>query len=325
MKGADVPHRQPPAPAPTGSAAALGAGSPALVEMLVAAVESAIDAVMITDAELDLPGPRIVYVNPAFCRMTGWSAAELAGATPRLLQGPLTDRRVLDRIRDDLLSQQTFQGQAINYRRDGSPFTMEWSISTVRGDSGEPRFYVAVQRDMTAFKKRLADAERDARTDELTGLANRRHFSAALESALADPGAGRRTVLLSLDIDHFKLVNDAHGHPAGDAVLREVARRVKEAVREQDLVARTGGEEFAVLADWPGDDDGLRDLAERVRRSVEREPVSYGAGHLALTVSIGVARASDGGGGIDGLVGLSDHALYEAKSAGRNRVVFATG
>jgi diguanylate cyclase (GGDEF)-like protein/PAS domain S-box-containing protein len=305
-------------------AAAFGGGSPALVETLVAAVESAIDAVMITDADLDPPGPRIVYVNPAFCLMTGWSATELAGATPRILQGPLTDRHVLDRLKEDLITRGTFQGEAVNYRRDGTPFTMEWSISTVPGDFGEPRFYVAIQRDTTAFKRRLADAERQARTDELTGLANRRHFSAALTAALADPEIGARAALLSLDIDNFKRVNDVHGHPAGDAVLREVARRIREAVREQDIVARTGGEEFAVLAIGPGDDEGLHDLAERIRRSVEREPVSYGGGTIALTISAGVARAADSAGRIDGLVDRSDRALYEAKRAGRNRVVFAS-
>jgi diguanylate cyclase (GGDEF)-like protein/PAS domain S-box-containing protein len=316
--GADEPSR-------SGPDGAFGGRSPALIETLVAAIESAMDAVTITDADLDPPGPRIIYVNPAFCRMTGWSASELAGATPRILQGPLTERDVLDRMKKDLLTRGTFQGQAVNYRRDGSAFTMEWSISTVRGDLGEPLFYVAVQRDITAFKRRLADAERQAHTDELTGLANRRHFSASLAAALADPEIAAGTALLSIDVDRFKEVNDAHGHPAGDAVLREVARRIREAVREQDLVARTGGEEFAVLASWRGNDEGLRDLAERVRRSVEREPVSFGGGTLDLTVSVGVARASDGDGRIDGLVDLSDRALYEAKSTGRNRVVLATG
>jgi diguanylate cyclase (GGDEF)-like protein/PAS domain S-box-containing protein len=315
---------QPGEPTRSEPSTEFGAGSPALVETLVAAVESAIDAVMITDADLEPPGPRIIYVNPAFCHMSGWSATELVGATPRVLQGPLTDRSVLDRLKSDLVTLGSFQGQAVNYRRDGTPFTMEWSISTVPGDLGEPRFYVAVQRDTTAFKRRLADAERQARTDELTGLANRRHFSAALAAAMADPEIAARAALLSLDIDKFKQVNDVHGHPAGDAVLREVARRIREAVREQDIVARTGGEEFAVLAIGPGGDKGLHDLAERIRRSVEREPVPYGGGTLPLTISVGVALAADSGGRIDGLVDRSDRALYEAKRTGRNRVVFAS-
>jgi diguanylate cyclase (GGDEF)-like protein len=164
-----------------------------------------------------------------------------------------------------------------------------------------------------------------ARTDELTGLASRRRFSAALAAAMADPEIAARAALLSLDIDEFKQVNDVHGHPAGDAVLREVARRIGEAVREQDIVARTGGEEFAVLAIGPGGDQGMRDLAERIRRSVEREPVSYGGGTLPLTISVGVALAADSGGRIDGLVDRSDRAPYEAKRTGRNRVVFAAG
>lgn len=117
-------------------------------------------AVMITDAELDLPGPRIRYVNPAFEQLTGYSAAEALGRDPRFLQGPATDRRVLRRLREDLEATGSFEGQAVNHRRDGSPFVMSWRISTVRDTQGRPSAYVAVQEDAThSWLEELRSAE----------------------------------------------------------------------------------------------------------------------------------------------------------------------
>lgn len=117
------------------------------------------DAVMITDATLDAPGPRVLYVNPAFERMTGWSAAEMLTQTPRVLQGPATDRSTMRRLREALLRGAPFLGSAVNYRRDGTPFLMEWSISAMNDEDGTARYFVAVQRDITAFREHIADAE----------------------------------------------------------------------------------------------------------------------------------------------------------------------
>ena len=114
-------------------------------------VESANDAVIVTTPELDLPGPRIIYVNPAFTRMTGWTAEEIEGKTPRVLQGPRTGRELLDRLRRDLTTQRSFHGEGINYRRDGSEYFVEWRIAPVE-DGGKVLYWVAIQRDVTARK-----------------------------------------------------------------------------------------------------------------------------------------------------------------------------
>ena len=113
------------------------------------AVEQAYDSVVITTAELDPPGPTIVYVNDAFCRTTGYSREELIGATPRILQGPRTDRTELDRLRANLEAGERFEGSTINYRKDGSPYLVRWNISPLREAEGAINYFVSVQRDTT--------------------------------------------------------------------------------------------------------------------------------------------------------------------------------
>ena len=115
-------------------------------------VESANDAVIVTTPELNTPGPRIVYVNPAFTRMTGWTADEIEGKNPRVLQGPRTERALLDRLRRDLETQRSFHGEGINYRRDGSEYFVEWRIAPVE-DDGKVLYWVAIQRDVTTRKR----------------------------------------------------------------------------------------------------------------------------------------------------------------------------
>ena len=119
------------------------------MQLLTKAVEHASDAVVITDAELDLPGPRILFVNTAFTKMTGYTGEEVLGQTPRILQGPLTNRQMLDELRAKLTRGENFEGQTINYRKDGTPYYINWSISPLRNAQGQITHYVSVQRDQT--------------------------------------------------------------------------------------------------------------------------------------------------------------------------------
>jgi diguanylate cyclase (GGDEF)-like protein len=168
----------------------------------------------------------------------------------------------------------------------------------------------------------LASAERarhDALTDALTGLANRRHLDVALEGRLENLARyGWSFGLLMVDVDHFKLVNDEHGHDAGDAVLRTVAATLAGGVRSGDLAARWGGEEFAVLVE-AADGPALLEVAERLRVLVARSTARHGELALAVTVSIGgaVATVADSAAS---LVVRADATLYRAKRDGRNRV-----
>jgi two-component system, cell cycle sensor histidine kinase and response regulator CckA len=121
--------------------------------LLGSAVEQSKESIVITDAELDLPGPKIIFVNPAFTQMTGYTAAEAIGKTPRILQGPLTDKTVLARLRKNLEHGEAFTGEAINYRKDGTEFNLEWQIAPLRNAAGKITHYVAIQQDITGRKR----------------------------------------------------------------------------------------------------------------------------------------------------------------------------
>ena len=213
-----------------------------------AAVEAAYDAVLITDADLDRPGPRIIHANPAFCRMTGYRLEEILGKSPRILQGPETEPAVMGRLRDDLESGRHFEGTTKNYRKDGTAFDMEWTIAPVRDNGGRVTYYVALQRDVSERNRLLEMLRHKALIDGLTGALNRdeaqRLLSLEMERARR---YGSALSVVMFDIDHFKAVNDEHGHNLGDEVLAGVAEAVRPRMRTTDHFGRWGGEEFVAL------------------------------------------------------------------------------
>ena len=183
---------------------------------------------------------------------------------------------------------------------------------------------LALQAAQAVVRTRLYEqSERLATTDGLTGLLNRRTFNAQLLGRLREAQRYNRPLsLLLLDIDHFKKVNDTHGHPAGDAVLRGVAQVAQTQARETDIVARYGGEEMVLILPET-DARGAHAIAERLRKAVEAAAHPTERGSLRVTVSIGVSTWPGGGDGAEGLVESADKALYRAKQAGRNRVFAA--
>jgi diguanylate cyclase (GGDEF)-like protein len=173
--------------------------------------------------------------------------------------------------------------------------------------------------------KRLADlqaahaqAEMRSRVDELTEIFNRRHFSEELEKELARNRSGRTAVLM-LDIDHFKEINDEHGHGIGDIVLRAVAGRIASIMRSSDCLARWGGEEFAILA-RDMNRQAMVELAERARRALGDNPIVVEGVRFHLRVSVGAALTGEGLDSADAAIDAADKALYEAKRTGRDRV-----
>jgi len=176
--------------------------------------------------------------------------------------------------------------------------------------------------DVTVQERLAEELRVRAQTDALTGLPNRRHFFE--EGLKAVAAAGRDSVLsaLLLDIDHFKSINDSFGHPVGDEVLRELAIRSRGLLRGHDLMARIGGEEFAVLLPYTRPPEAV-DIAERLRAAFAGIPVATQGGPVPVTISLGGAMLSTAGESFEGLLRRADVALYEAKRAGRNRVVFA--
>ncbi len=211
-------------------------------------------------------------------------------------------------------------------RGDGTPREMRvgdrWYV--VRHHAMADGHRVVLTSDVTHLKRAQEELRRLATVDELTGLHNRRHFfevgERLLERLRCD---GRPAALLLFDLDHFKAINDTHGHAAGDRVLRAVAARCRRVLRPGDLLARLGGEEFAVLLPDTPRLPALR-VAERLRRAVAGLRVQVAPGTtVGPTLSAGIATAEEVAGGLDRLLAAADRALYRAKAEGRNRVAVA--
>lgn len=261
---------------------------------------------------------RVIMANPAACDMLGLGCApgELIGVAHRGLLEWLGEGRagwlpVPDATSDGERRRSIEVGDA-----RGRALEIDWV--PIQGEDGELG-RVWLLRDVTERRQREATLAALAATDALTGLPNRRSFMASLHAAIEDRAArGAITgVLLMLDIDHFKKVNDTFGHAAGDKVLCQAAEILRHSLRQDDLAGRLGGEEFAVLLRGVKLDEGAA-LADRLRAKLASTPVLTDESSIRITVSIGVTSLRDTD--ADQLLREADQALYAAKSGGRNRV-----
>jgi diguanylate cyclase (GGDEF)-like protein/PAS domain S-box-containing protein len=286
------------------------------------------DMVLITEAgSIDAPGPRIVFVNDAFEKHTGYGRDEVLGKAPRMLQGALTQRPELDRIRSALLQAQPVRAELINYKKNGDLYWIELEIVPVDYFNRGLTHWVAVARDITERKAAEDEIEHLAFYDTLTQLPNRQLLMDRLKVALSgDAGARHIGVLMFIDLDHFKVLNDSLGHARGDMLLQQVASRLTASLRSSDTVARLGGDEFVVLLEDLGDDpdtaaETARIVGEKIRTALG---VPYElAGHdYHGTCSIGITCFSHQKHSIGDLLKQADLAMYQAKAAGRNAVCF---
>ena len=296
------------------------------LRLLETAVENANDVVVITEAEpVGLPGPRIVYVNPAFTRHTGYRAEEAIGGTPRMLQGPGSDPAVKAFIGKALKKWKPCHVEILNYRKDGTEFWVDLNIVPIANEDGWYTHWVSVQRDITARKAAegqrealLAEALERADRDPLTGLWNHRAFHRRLEEEAdrAQREGGSLTVVM-LDLNNFKFFNDAYGHAAGDDVLRRVAAALAACARSYDTLARFGGDEFALLlpgeAEAPALAEGLRErLGERLAHIGYRPPGCDTA--IPISASLGIAVFPSEAATRADTVALADERLRRTKS-----------
>lgn len=204
-----------------------------------AVLEAASESILITTTDLDSPGPAIVYVNPAFEKMTGWTAAEVVGNSPRFLQGAKTDHARFAGLRETLASGRSWEGQAINYRKDGTQFTMEWSITPLTDKAGRITHFVAVQRDVTArveAEMRIAQAQAAAREADRKKANLARYFSPAMVETLAQtdhplgPVRRQEIAVLFVDIVGFVAMSEALPPERVVALLRSFYRRMAKTV-----------------------------------------------------------------------------------------------
>ncbi len=190
-------------------------------------------------------------------------------------------------------------------------------------ETGQVNGFLAMTFDVSELHRTQRQLERLARVDTLTGLPNRRQFDEGIDAALRRSRRSRQPLaLMFLDIDHFKAINDTHGHAGGDAVLCEFGRRLKACVRTTDMVARLAGDEFVVVLENLAGAEELERLAAKVVASI-RPPFQIESAELAVTTSIGVAITTDAATSASSLLLRADEALYSAKKQGRNCFVIA--
>jgi diguanylate cyclase (GGDEF)-like protein len=242
----------------------------------------------------------------------------------RLLQSGRHDRAFYDTLWHAVRTTGHWQGEIWNRRKNGEVYPELLTISTVRGENGGIINYVGSFSDITTWKRSQQRMEHLAHHDALTGLPNRLMLLARLEHAVAkarrDQGQGG---VLFLDLDRFKQVNDTLGHPAGDALLIAVAKRLRERLRDSDTLARLGGDEFVIVLEQPIDRNQIAGLAGALIARLS-EPFDLPGGQVArIGASIGIALFPADGTAPDALMKHADAALYESKQGGRGTYRFS--
>jgi diguanylate cyclase (GGDEF)-like protein/PAS domain S-box-containing protein len=286
------------------------------------AIESSVNSIMIT--QLRSEGQRIVYVNPAFERMTGYAEQEVLGRSPRFLFGEDRDQEGIDALRSALREQRDALVLVRNYRKDGTQFWNELRLAPVRNDAGTVTHYISVANDVSERIRYQQEIERNANYDTLTGLPNRNLLNDRLAQAVTQAARAENSLaVLFVDVDHLKRINDSLGHSMGDRVIAAVARRIAEALRSEDTVARHGGDEFVIVLPHLSRAEDAQRVAAKVFASIAA-PLRIDAHEFVLTASAGIAMHPRDGADAETLLRNADAALYRAKDDGRNCFRFFT-
>jgi diguanylate cyclase (GGDEF)-like protein/PAS domain S-box-containing protein len=284
--------------------------------------DNALEGIMITDAE-----QRILAVNEAFTRVTGYSADEAVGRTPRLLSSGRQDRAFYAAMWTSLKADTHWQGEIWNRRKNGEIYPEWLSVTAVFDEQNALSHYVAVLSDLTQRKAAERKIDHLAFYDLLTELPNRRLLLDRLRHArIASARTGRGGALLFVDLDNFKSVNDIVGREQADRVLQEVAQRLAACVRASDTVSRPGSDEFVVMLEDLSDDaqeaaSQAESVGDKILAALSRAFPLAGYAHHS-TVSIGIALLNDSHDAVDELLQRAESAMHQAKGAGRNTLRF---
>ena len=277
------------------------------------------DSIIITDADT-----RIIRVNPAFSRQTGFSAEVVLGRKTSILKSGRQDQPFYVALWQALTERGQWSGEVNNRRADGSFYTIWSTINAVRDEDGRLIHYIAVQTDVTQLHDAQLALAHQAAYDDLTGLPNRSLFNDRVNQLMAlSRRHHQKFALLFIDLDRFKEVNDTLGHQVGDDLLRQISQRLLQGVRTEDTVARIGGDEFVVLlpnTDQAGAQAVAGNLLDRLREPMQlTQAFSY-----RPMASLGLAVFPRDGDTPDLLLRSADLAMYGAKLSGRNRMASYT-
>lgn len=280
---------------------------------------STTEGVMVIDHE-----ERIVSVNAAFSRITGYAEEEVIGRHPQMFDSGWHDPEFIAGIRPQLETRGSWQGEVWNRRRDGEAYPQWQTISRVLDADGGLSHYVVVFADISQLKRSEKEIEFLAHNDPLTRLPNRLLFRERLGSAIqrAQRLQGRVGVIF-IDLDRFKGVNESFGQAVGDELLQAVAERLQARCRDQDTLARLGGDEFAMLVEQLASPEDLSPVAQRLLNAFQR-PFEVAGQHLHLGASMGISVYPDDGQDDIELLGNADTAVSVAKASGRGTYAFYT-
>ncbi|MBI5331495.1 MAG: diguanylate cyclase [Betaproteobacteria bacterium] len=277
-------------------------------------IERTSEGVMVTDAH-----GVILAVNPAFTRITSFTAAEAIGQTPRLLKSDHQDQDFYRGMWQILQRSGQWEGEIWNRRRDGEAYLERLSINRIPGEGAQPLRYVGVFNDITELRRKDAHIQHLAFHDALTGLPNRTLLKERLGHAiLIAERESRRLAVMLMDLDRFKHVNDTLGHHIGDQLLQEVARRMLAQLRATDTVARMGGDEFVILLEQQNEPEHCAVVAQALIDAVSEE-MEIGGHRIQVGASIGITFYPDDG---DDPLRCADAAMYAAKRSGRGAYCF---
>lgn len=298
------------------------------LKLLEKAVASLNDMVVITEAEpVDVPGPRIVFVNNAFERKTGFRREEVLGRSPRMLQGPDTSRSERDRIRQALQAWQPVRAELVNYTKDRKTYWVELDIQPIADEQGWFTHWVSVERDVTERRTTQEQVHKLAFYDGLTQLPNRSQFmlKAAQELSGRRPGSYAGAAIL-IDLDNFKVINEHWGHRRGDILLVQTAERIQRELPATALLARLDGDEFIVLIGELQADPGqaqamVESLCKRLLVTIDQPLLVEGSEHF-VSASLGALVFGDKPLKVEELLSHLGSAVYSAKNSGRNTYRF---
>jgi diguanylate cyclase (GGDEF)-like protein/PAS domain S-box-containing protein len=271
------------------------------------------EGMLVTDAE-----NRIIAINPAMEKLSGYTLAELAGRDPRIFKSGRHDKAFYQEMWQSIINTGTWQGEIWDRHKNGAMFAKHMIIKTLHNGDGSVHRRIAFCSDITARKQAEETIWRQANFDTLTGLPNRRLFHDRLEQEMIKTQRTDQTLaLLFIDLDHFKEVNDTRGHDLGDLLLTEAARRISACVRVTDTLARLGGDEFTVVLAGL-DDGGLADhVAQSILHALE-QPFLLRGENIYISASIGITLYPNDASDLDTLLKNADQAMYVAKERGRN-------
>jgi diguanylate cyclase (GGDEF)-like protein/PAS domain S-box-containing protein len=287
------------------------------LRILVKAVEQSPVSIIVTDHQ-----GIIEYVNPKFCKVTGYSMEEVLGKTPRILKSGVLPADFYRDLWQTILAGEEWHGVFHNRTKSGEMVWELASISPIRDEDGRVTHFVSVKEDFTEIKRLQDQMDILAHHDQLTGLPNRTLFYDRLKQALAL--ARRRNegfALFYMDLDGFKAVNDRHGHELGDHLLKAVGERISARVRESDTVARMGGDEFTVLLPDLQSRETAAELARLIVEDLTR-PFPLGEVTCSIGVSIGISFYPRDSEDPERLISNADAAMYRVKNTGKNGFVF---